>query len=279
VRNSLFAVCAVVTAFSLTLFSNGAFANAQNTESRSVFLVIRKNSSTVSIQGKASSIAHEIILRQTAQRHFGSLTIDIDLDVVGLATPGWSLVTELVLRALAHTEAARARVTATTVSIEGISSHPGEYSMALQRVENVLLDGMSMTSKVSEVATDMPFEQLCQRRFRAVSSSGKVEFPVSSSDFSLTAIPLLDAMIEIATDCPSTTILVTGYTDNRGNAAANEALGRARARRVIDYMAGRGVPVEQFDAASASIDTDNADDDSASSRRLSRRADLEMLLP
>jgi len=240
-------------------------------------LMIHKNPRALRIWGIASSTAHEVILRQTAQRYFGNTTIVVDLGSGMRTPPGWALVTELVLRALAHTDAARASITASTVSIEGVTTRPIDYAAALQRIESALLENMSMESNVSGISANTSFDELCQTRFSMTAKSGLIEFAVSTADFGQNALPLLDALIEIAVDCPGTTILVTGHTDSSGDAVANQALGHARAMRVIEYMTGRGVPGEQFEAAVATGSDTEAP--GTISRRLSRRAELELIVP
>lgn len=277
-RDLYSAACIIIVGFPLIFTPGGAAANILDSDASSVVIMIHRNPRTLKVWGHSSSTAHEIILRQLAQRYFGHLTIDVDLDTASQAPPGWPLVTELVLRALAHTDAARATITTGTVTIEGVTTRPNEYAAALLRIKTVLLEGMSIASDVSELATGLSFAQLCQARFRTVAASGRIEFAVSSTDIEGNAAPLLDALIEIAIDCPATTIVVTGYTDNRGDVTANQMLGRARARRVIEYMAGHGVPIEQFGAAVPSALPAPADNGSVLSRKLNRRADLEMVL-
>jgi len=279
VRDSFIAVCGIIAAFSLIFGPAEVVANTPDSDASAAVLLIHKSSRTLQVRGQTSSTAHALILQQVAQRYFGQLVIDLDLERANRTPPGWSLVTELVLRALAFTDAARATVTTGTVTIEGVTSRPDEYAAAIRRVERFLLDGMSVDSRVSAMASDLSFDQLCQARFQTVATSGRVEFAVSSANFEGNAAPLLDALIEIAVDCPAMTVVVTGYTDHRGDAIANEALGHARAKRVIEYMTGRGVPSHQFGPAAARVVPANAENSSAFSRQLSRRADLEMVLP
>lgn len=249
----------------------------ENRPNSPLVLMIHKNPRTLRIWGIASSTAHEIILQQTAHRYFGNATIVVDLDRGMRIPPGWALVTELVLRALAHTDAARASITASAVSIEGVTTRPDDYAAALQRIEAALLENMSMESNVSGISANRTFDELCQTRFSMTAKSGAIEFAVSTADIGQNALPLLDALIEIAVDCPGTTIRVTGHTDSSGDAVANQALGHARAMRVIEYMTGRGVPGEQFEAAvAAQADTELP---GTTARQLSRRAELEMIVP
>ncbi len=242
-------------------------------------VAIQKSQQTLTISGVASSRAHEVILRQTALQYFDGLTITVDLGSSERTPPGWALVTELVLRALAHTDAARASISTAAIRIEGVTRRQNEYELALQRVESALPDGMSIESHVTGMSSDASFVELCQERFRITAMSSTIEFAVSTTDFNENALPLLDALIEIAIDCPSTTIRVTGHTDDSGDSLSNEVLGQARAMRIIEYMAGRGVPVDQLEAAVGVSDHADADGPAPLSRQSSRRAELELIIP
>jgi len=279
VRRLLLTAVAVIAATHLLPASADATGTTEDRADTPLVLTIHKNPQALQIQGIASSTAHEVILRRTAERYYGNATIVIDLDGGIRTPPGWALVTELVLRALAHTDAARATITASLVSIEGVSTHPSDYAAALQRIESALLENMSVESHVAGIAANRSFDELCQARFRMTEKSGTIEFAVSATEFGPNALPLLDALVEIAVDCPGTRIRVTGHTDGRGDTAANQTLGHARAMSVIEYMTGRGVPFEQFEAVVAIAPASDSESSTAISRQTSRRARLEMIAP
>lgn len=278
-RNLFLTTVAVIAATQLLPASMDTAGTTENPPDTPLVLTIYKNSQMLQIRGIASSTAHEVILRRTAQRYFGNATIVMDLDSGIAAPPGWALVTELVLRAVAQTDAARASITASHVSIEGVSTRPGDYAAALRRIESALLDNMSVRSNVSGIDANRSFDELCQARFRVTGKSGTIGFAVSATDFSPNALALLDALVEIAVDCPETRIRVSGHTDGRGDAAANQTLGRARALSVIDYMTGRGVPAKQFEDAVAVGPASDHVSSNAVSRQMSRRVELEMIVP
>ena len=278
-RGLLLTAITIVAASHLMPVSVDAAESMTDRSNSPLLLMIYKNPRALRIRGIASSTAHEIILRRTAQRYFGDITIVTDLDTGQHTPPGWTLITELVLRALAHTDAARASITASAISIEGVTTQTNEYAAALQRIEAVLPENMSMESKVSGIASNTSFDELCRARFSMTEKAGTIEFAVSTADFSQNVAPLLDALIEIAIDCPATTIRVTGHTDSSGDATANQALGQARAMRVIAYMTGHGVPAKQFEAALAVPAPSATDASGARSRQSSRRANLELIVP
>ena len=276
-RMSLAAVAILCLPIAFQVAANSSETPISDIDSSRV-LSIHKNPKTLEIFGNTSSTAHEIILRRTVQRFFSGLVITIELSGNSAMPPGWALVTELVLRAIEKTDAARAKITATHITVEGVTIRPEEYALALQRVQSALIEGMSINSQVSTMSSSASFSELCQERFRITAASITVEFAVSTADFKENTVPLLDALIEIAVDCPDTKILVTGHTDQRGNRRANAALGLARANRVIEFMAGRGVPAGQLDAAVAAPYSGEAIDSTPISRQHDPSVDFEMII-
>ena len=244
-----------------------------------VMMKIIRNSARLEISGDVSSVAHELILQQIARRLFPDQSTEINVDHGTRAPPGWALVTELVLRAIAQTESARASVSDTDISIEGLTSDPVAYAAAKQRIDAVLPEGMTIASMVTGMSTSLSYVDLCRNRFAQTISGGLVLFAISTADFGESALPLLDALVEIAVDCPDTTIRVTGFTDSTGNSVTNEALGLARAARVIDYMTSSGLPDARFEAMTAISNGAANQDADRRSRQLSRRVEFELLIP
>jgi OOP family OmpA-OmpF porin len=243
-----------------------------------LIMIMRRNAATLDISGNVSSTAHEIILQQSAQRFFTDQNTNIDFDRADQAPPGWALVTELVLRAIAHTELAEVRITPTSVSINGLTADPKSYEEAKQRVDAVLLAGMTMTSNVSGINAAASFGELCQNRFTQTASSGRVEFTMSTANFTDDAVPMLDALIEIAVDCPDTIIRVTGHTDSSGDPVSNMALGQARATRIVEYMVSRGLPISRFETNVAFSENVENQETEVQSRQSNRRVDFELLV-
>ena len=216
-------------------------------------------------------------MHQTARRYFESHDLHFDLNDQDSVPPGWSLITELVLRAVAHTDDSRVLITPSSVKIEGISTHFANYNLAKKRVEEALLPDMKFHSSVSEISSTKSFASLCQKRFSATASAGTIEFAVSTTDFGADAWPLLDALVEIAMDCPGSKIRITGHTDSSGLAATNKKLGLARATRIVEHMAARGIPIERFEVSVA--DAIATATKTQLSRRLNRRVDIVLLAP
>ena len=104
----------------------------------------------------------------------------------------------------------------------------------------------------------------------------ELNFEKSSDTIGTSARSLLDEIVEIAFDCPSLMISVTGHTDNTGNEASNRALSKARAESVVAYLSERGIDPGRLSAAGAGSDTPIASNEDAAGRQENRRIDFEV---
>ncbi len=87
----------------------------------------------------------------------------------------------------------------------------------------------------------------------------------------------LDVVALVLISNPKASALVEGYTDSVGEEARNAALSRARARRVIEYLSGKGVPADQMLEAVGNSDADPKGDNSTEAgRALIRRVDIHL---
>src|SRR5690606_19687908 len=85
--------------------------------------------------------------------------------------------------------------------------------------------GVSITRKGDQLILNMP---------------GNITFPTDSSEVNPNFYPILDAIVRILRDYPSTLIDVAGHTDDVGNAAYNLELSRSRGTSVADFITQRG---------------------------------------
>ena len=98
-------------------------------------------------------------------------------------------------------------------------------------------------------------DKLCEEMMSRVVQHAELNFEKSSDTIGTSARSLLDEIVEIAFDCPSLMISVTGHTDNTGNEASNRALSKARAESVVAYLSERGIDPGRLSAAGAGSDT------------------------
>ena len=119
-------------------------------------------------------------------------------------------------------------------------------------------------------------DKLCEELMSRVVQQAELNFEKSSDKIGTSARSLLDEIIEIAFDCPSLMISVTGHTDNTGNEDSNRALSKARAESVVAYLAERGIDQERLSAIGAGSATPIASNADAAGRQANRRIEFDL---
>jgi OOP family OmpA-OmpF porin len=92
-------------------------------------------------------------------------------------------------------------------------------------------------------------------------------------------LSLLDEIAEIATDCPTASITVTGHTDSTGNESTNRALSEARAKSVVTYLIERGIEPQRLTTNGVGSAGAIASNDDAAGRQVNRRIEFELTFP
>ncbi|MCI0516830.1 MAG: hypothetical protein L0Y45_03255 [Woeseiaceae bacterium] len=226
----------------------------------SPYLFIKRDVSGISVAGQVSSVAHEAILRDVAARNAPSSSpVAFHLQQAEFLPPGWALVTELTLRAMLWTQFSEAEVTATGVSISGVTTDPASWNDARARLDASLLSGMRLDTRVIDVPSTADFTMLCRRQFDAVLKTRRLEFAVATSSLESGAEALLDGLIVAATDCPGAMISIRANGDGPASesgggssaGSANRKLGEARLQAIVDYLIGHGLPATRIKSLAA----------------------------
>src|SRR5262245_9832874 len=102
----------------------------------------------------------------------------------------------------------------------------------------------------------------------------RVEFVSGSARLTPQSKAQIDKFAVILRSYPNSTIVVAGHTDNRGNAAANNALSRARAEAVARILTDDGVKADHIRAEGYGSRNPVADNSTASGRQQNRRVTL-----
>jgi OOP family OmpA-OmpF porin len=242
-------------------------------------LTIVRDPSQLTISGHASSAAHEEKMRELATALAPDAVAGTDLVVSNDTPPGWSLVTEMTLRAIAATYSATAVVDEKQVAISGFTTDRDAWNSTIARLQDSLLPGMEFQQRVTDLDPGMPFEEQCLNLMRAAVTRRRVEFSQSGNHLNSNAFGLLDELVELATDCPAVLISVTGHTDRSGDEAFNQALSKARADAVVDYMLGKGIAAERLQSAGAGFTAPLYAETNARSRLRNRRIEFAFSLP
>jgi OOP family OmpA-OmpF porin len=87
----------------------------------------------------------------------------------------------------------------------------------------------------------------------------------------------LTQIVQLLTDRPDLKLRVEGYTDNVGQAAANQTLSEARAQAVMAWLVGHGVPAPRLTAKGFGQTNPVADNASDDGRAKNRRVELSKM--
>lgn len=266
----------------VTWVLTGAVATDESVSSESPGFVAQLATSTLTVEGHASSTAHESILRDTVRRYFSDrdhLRTSVALRWDVPTPPGWALVTDIALRALSTTQSASVEVTPERVFVRGITASPDEWDNAVRRIEEALLQGMQLTHEVVVISDQTTYPQSCHEQLSELAASTNIDFVTSSSELTSGAGPQLDAIVELSVECGFLVLEVTGHTDASGSERQNVALSRARAEAVVDYLIGRGLAEERLIADGVGSAEPIAAGSSRRARRLNRRVEFRFLEP
>lgn len=252
--------------------------NSQSVDASSR-LTIDLQPARLAVDGVISSPAHDNILRNTAARLFDDRVVEFSVTIQVALPPGWALVTDLTLQAMAATRSSAAVINRSGIWVRGFTGDKDRWTSAVARIESALPEGWTLHYQVEEIATSASMHRQCMELFRTATQSRKIAFQRASASLGTANAPLLDKLIQIVTDCRGAGIEITGHTDSSGDEAVNLALSKARADAVADYLVSGGVPRARINAAGVGSAEPMADEDSPQARQLNRRIEIELRFP
>jgi len=283
VRRTLLVCAAILAAILLSTLNSTGKAREQIAAAESVSITPRirfeYENSTLTITGDTSSVAHEAILRQAALELFPHARHDFELRQLQVMPPGWALLTELTLRAVAQTYSATATIDESKVIVRGITLQKTAWDEAAARLKKNLPAGTEFLQEVIELHPGASLEIQCAALFQSTLQGRRVEFPQDSTELGSTAFSILDELIEIVADCPAATVAITGHTDASGNESNNQQLSEARAKSVMTYMITGGVAAARLQAIGAGSSAPLLDENSAHARQVNRRIEFAISFP
>lgn len=210
---------------------------------------VEREYGVTTVMGTASSAAHEAILRDSAVRFFPDSDVRFDLARPATAPPGWALITDMALRAAATLRRGRIEIAPAKLVATGITANEAAWRSSLRRVERTRLAGMTVEENVLAVQSDVAYDDLCVRQLRYLSANSMIEFERTSAELRSGAHAVLDAVLELAFDCPQLAFTVVGHAEASGREAAYADLPMRRARAVSGYLLAGGLAADRVAAA------------------------------
>lgn len=105
-------------------------------------------------------------------------------------------------------------------------------------------------------------------------ASTKITFPKGGTQVSQDSTGVLDEVATLVRGCADAKLTITGYTDSSGDKAGNQRLSEARAKAVLDYLAGAGVPADSMTAVGKGDADPVASNDTAAGIAANRRVEI-----
>ena len=235
--------------------------------------------SRLMITGDTSSFAHEAILRQVSLDLFPQAERNFDFQQRTIMPPGWALLTELTLRAVAQTYSSTATIDNSKIVVRGITMQKAAWDKAAARLQKNLPAGMVFQQEIIELQPGASLESQCSALFHSALQRNNIEFPTDSDQLSSNAFSMLDALIQIVTDCPAAMISITGHTDASGNESSNQQLSEARANSVMAYMINGGIAAGRLQAIGAGSSIPLLNENSPRASQMNRRIEFRISYP
>jgi len=114
--------------------------------------------------------------------------------------------------------------------------------------------------------------QGCEERVYKAMGTRKLSYVLGGYDLTPDSQPVLDDVYKVLATCPGTLkVTVAGYTDNAGDAVANQLISKARAQAAADALIKRGLPAERVVAAGYGAAAPIADNSTPEGRAANRR--------
>ncbi len=102
-------------------------------------------------------------------------------------------------------------------------------------------------------------------------------FDVNEFELKQQTIAELNRVVELLTDNPGIKILISGHTDNTGNATDNVKLSNNRAKAVVDYLIAKGIEAARLQYKGFGDTRPVADNSTEEGRAENRRTELTIL--
>jgi OOP family OmpA-OmpF porin len=256
----------------------------------------------VQLSGVVPSDQTRKALLESAAASFPNKTL-IDEMRVAAGAPGgdWLGAAQFSLAQLATLESGQAKLRNTQAALSGSTETP-QVAEALQRRAKDITAGYTFTSDilitlpetepaplgVPDEAPDVPESIVvpekaqieidrCQTQIDQIMDGETIRFRTSSAEVFPQPNPLILALADVAKECPSARIVISGHTDTVGDLEANLKLSKARAQAVVNLLVDDGVPAYRLTAEGYGAGQPIADNSTPEGRSANRRIEFRVL--
>ena len=104
-----------------------------------------------------------------------------------------------------------------------------------------------------------------------------IYFETGKSVLTVDSYEALDQVVRFLENNESVRLEISGHTDNTGSLRINTSLSEARAKAVVDYLVGRGIPANRLEYKGYADTQPVAENDTPEGREMNRRVEFKVL--
>jgi outer membrane protein OmpA-like peptidoglycan-associated protein len=161
-----------------------------------------------------------------------------------------------------------------TVASEALKTQAGQIAAEQPGVRTVANLLEIVAAPPASALAVVPDASAVQSKLRDILLKKKIEFDTARATITAASFPVLEEARSVLSDAPQLGVVIEGHTDNRGDAAANRALSRARAQAVVDWLKEHGIAPQRLRAEGFGPDRPIADNDTSAGRAQNRRVEI-----
>lgn len=230
------------------------------------------------LRGTTASAAHEQTLSNIIADEFDLRESSLEYWPGVINSGAWAPTTTRLLLVIATTKSGSATIIGNAIKIQGVATSRPLIARRLKALREVLPAKFSLDADIVVVDNTTPFAALCERAYSRVLDQ-KIEFYESSAEIRTSSYAGLDKIIDVAYDCYSSAITITGHSDASGDETWNRRLSLARAQSVADYMTRAGIATERLVVSGLGSSQPIADNSTALGRSRNRRIEFAVRSP
>lgn len=210
-------------------------------------------------------------------KHISEIPIDIKnrtydnlnaagINAVGATTDG----RDVTLTGIVETDDIKKRAEETTFKTEGV-----------RKVDNqIMVAPPAFAEGEDDTAPPMSEDEInqkCDKELKEYMNEHTILFASGSAVIEPQSIEVLEAIADIARQCPDSHLLVGGHTDNVGQEAVNEAVSLQRAQAVAEYLKNTAKLPQSIEAKGFGESKPLLPNDSKENRARNRRIEFSVL--
>ena len=242
------------------------------------FSIAKSENGNVTLEGYVSNMQEREAVLAKANDAFSESVLDQGIEIAnGAPDENWLSIIESGIDELALMESGRFQIENYNFLINGqadsadirdrINAFASNVPAAYNGASNINVPNLA-----SDAVGEVESQAICQALFDDLNEGTKIEFASGQSEITGNAsFDLLAEIAAAANQCQSFRIQIDGYTDNTGDANANQQLSERRANRVLAFLTQQGVDRDRMSATGHGASNPIGDNATAEGQEMNRR--------